>query len=81
MFGISMNLDELVSFVPETDLRENLSHWVGEWNHDDKGIDELVYTRVQAHLIPLLSILKNQSSMSIYYMVSAYCTNHLLITP
>jgi len=41
--GISMNLDELVNSVPEDDLRENLSRWVGEWKQDDKDIEALAY--------------------------------------
>lgn len=36
-----MNLDELVNSVPENDLREKLSRWVGEWKQDDKDIEEL----------------------------------------
>lgn len=38
-----MNLDELVNSVPEIDLRENLSRWVGEWKQDDKDIEALAY--------------------------------------
>ncbi|MBB5213105.1 hypothetical protein [Microbulbifer hydrolyticus] len=36
-----MNLDELVNSIPESDLRENLSHCVGEWKQDDKDIEVL----------------------------------------
>ncbi len=38
-----MNLDELVNSVPEPELRESLSRWVGEWKQDDKDIEELAY--------------------------------------
>ncbi|WP_406829125.1 hypothetical protein [Microbulbifer sp. ARAS458-1] len=38
-----MNLDELVNSVPETELKESLSRWVGEWKQDDQDIEGLAY--------------------------------------
>ncbi|QYJ78263.1 hypothetical protein [Shewanella acanthi] len=38
-----MNLDELVNSVQEPELRERLSHLVGEWKQDDKDVEALAY--------------------------------------
>lgn len=39
--GIHMNLDELANSVPESELREKLLHWVGEWKKDDQDVEAL----------------------------------------
>ena len=36
-----MNLDELANSVPESELREKLLHWVGEWKKDDQDVEAL----------------------------------------
>lgn len=36
-----MNIDELVSSIEETELRENLGHWVCEWKKDESDINKL----------------------------------------
>jgi len=41
--GIHMNLDELANSVPESELREKLLHWVGEWKKDDQDVEALAY--------------------------------------
>ncbi|WP_394390611.1 hypothetical protein [Shewanella woodyi] len=38
-----MNLDELANSVSESELRERLLHWIGEWKQDDQDIEELAY--------------------------------------
>lgn len=47
--GISLNLDELVNSVRESDLRESLSCWVEEWKQDDKDIEALVSLIIKWH--------------------------------
>lgn len=37
----NMNIDELISSIEETELRENLGHWVCEWKKDESDINEL----------------------------------------
>src|SRR5690554_8059305 len=41
--GMHMNLDELANSVPESELREKLLHWVGEWKKDDQDVEALAY--------------------------------------
>lgn len=36
-----MNIDELVNSIDESELRENLGHWVFEWKKDESDVNKL----------------------------------------